>query len=354
MGYEVDFLPVGLGSKGGDAIAIRYGDLHGAGPRPTVMVIDGGYTVAGTALVNHIRTHFGTSTVAMVVSTHPDQDHICGLKVVLEELDVRQLLMHQPQKHPEALRKAEQMTAKSAAFGEALQKSLEGASELEQIANRKKIPIIEPFAGDQTPGGTFRVLGPSKDFYERMLSGFPSIAIPRPEPAFLDQVIKRFALSISESLGHETLGDDGTTSPQNDSSVISLMTVDGERCLFTGDAGIPALSAALDAYGPDWKPSELTMIQVPHHGSHHNVGPTVLDRLLGKGRTENKVGNAIVSAPCENPEHRHPSRKVANAFRRRGYPVWATQGKALHHYHDAPARSGYHTAEPLPFFTEVE
>ncbi len=28
MGYEVDFLPAGNGEKSGDAIAVRFGDLH--------------------------------------------------------------------------------------------------------------------------------------------------------------------------------------------------------------------------------------------------------------------------------------------------------------------------------------
>src|SRR5664280_2714171 len=96
MGYEIDFFAVGEKSSGGDAIAVRYGNLFGDRSEQMVIVIDGGYTDSGEALVNHIKTHFGTSRVDIVVSTHPDQDHITGLETVLEELQVGTLLMHLP------------------------------------------------------------------------------------------------------------------------------------------------------------------------------------------------------------------------------------------------------------------
>src|ERR1700728_1371929 len=99
MGYEIDFLPVGDKSKGGDAIALRYGDLFGSRDDQTVMIVDGGYTDNGEALVNHIGKYYKTDRVDFVVSTHPDQDHILGLKVVLENIKVGTLLMHRPWLH---------------------------------------------------------------------------------------------------------------------------------------------------------------------------------------------------------------------------------------------------------------
>src|SRR5665213_1547706 len=96
MGIEIDFLPVGEKSSGGDAIALRYGDLHGSREAQTVVVIDGGYRDSGEALVDHITTHYNTDYVDFVISTHPDRDHISGLEVVLEQLRVGRLLMHLP------------------------------------------------------------------------------------------------------------------------------------------------------------------------------------------------------------------------------------------------------------------
>ncbi|MEU5676992.1 hypothetical protein [Streptomyces rochei] len=106
MGYEIDFLPVGDESSGGDAITLRYGNLHGPREQQTVMVIDGGYLDDGEALVQHIRDYYRTGVVDLVVSTHPDRDHINGLRVVLEQMTVKKLLMHLPWSHSAAIARA--------------------------------------------------------------------------------------------------------------------------------------------------------------------------------------------------------------------------------------------------------
>jgi len=362
MGYEIDFLAVGDESRSGDAIALRYGDLNGPRSAQTVVVIDGGFTDTGTTLVEHIKKYFRTDHVEVVVSTHPEQDHITGLETVLKELSVGNLLMHLPWRHEAALAQARAMVAKSASLGEALNKSVEAARELERIASGKNITIVEPFAGVKTGDNVFRVLGPTKAFYEQQLGRFPSAASATSAPpprSVVEQAMKAAGLlrQATETFDRETLEDGSTTTPQNDSSVISLLTVDGHRCLFTGDAGIPALSAALDSLGAGaWKPSELEFIQVPHHGSHHNVGPTILDRLLGPRRTAERCGAAYVSAARLNPDNKHPSRKVSNAFLRRGYPVYATSGRSITHSRgQVPARPDYDTElTPLPLFAEVE
>ena len=64
--YQVDFLPVGDGAKSGDAIAMRFGDFSDA-MKIYVVVIDGGFQSSGEALVSHIRTHYGTNYVDLVV-----------------------------------------------------------------------------------------------------------------------------------------------------------------------------------------------------------------------------------------------------------------------------------------------
>src|SRR5258708_14027699 len=102
MAYEIDFLPVGDGSKSGDAIVLRYGNLSSPAQQ-MVIVIDGCYTDDGLALVQHINKYYNTDYVDVVVSTHPDQDTVTALEVVLEQLRVGQLWMHQPWKHSQAL-----------------------------------------------------------------------------------------------------------------------------------------------------------------------------------------------------------------------------------------------------------
>src|SRR5205823_5233514 len=59
------------------------------------MVVDGGTSDSGAAIVNHIRTLYGADTVVSdVISTHPDTDHCSGLRDVLTELPVERLWLH--------------------------------------------------------------------------------------------------------------------------------------------------------------------------------------------------------------------------------------------------------------------
>jgi beta-lactamase superfamily II metal-dependent hydrolase len=64
-----------------------------------VIGIDAGFQDTGDAIVEHIRTVYGTDTVEHVVSTHPDNNHISGLRSVLSQLNVQNLWMHVPEYH---------------------------------------------------------------------------------------------------------------------------------------------------------------------------------------------------------------------------------------------------------------
>src|SRR2546426_4890870 len=98
LGYEVDFLPVG-DSKSGDAILLRFGNLYGARHEQTVVLIDGGYTDTGEAIVQHVNRYYSTNEIDLIISTHPDADHTAGLEVVIEKCIVRALWMHLPWNH---------------------------------------------------------------------------------------------------------------------------------------------------------------------------------------------------------------------------------------------------------------
>ena len=104
MGYEIDFLPVDAGERSGDAIALRFGNLEPDYLNQwvtdqTVVVVDGGYQDAGTALVGHIQKYYATDYVDLAVSTHPDANHVNGLRVVLEQMRVGELFLHRPWLH---------------------------------------------------------------------------------------------------------------------------------------------------------------------------------------------------------------------------------------------------------------
>ncbi len=351
MAYEIDYIPVGEGERGGDAIALRYGPaLEGLQKQQTVIVIDGGTKESGEALVEHIKNHYGTTRVDIAISTHPDQDHASGLCVVLENLQVGALLMHKPWEHAQEIKnmfKDGRITASG--LEDRIEKSLQNASDLEAIANRKKIPIYEPFQGIDV--GMFHVLGPSKEYYESLLPHFKDMPTPKTTLGIFAPIVKTAEEVVSwveDSFGVDLLSDDeDTTSASNNTSTIILFNLDGRKILFTGDAGKTALLQAIEYAETRPTPialSDLVLFDVPHHGSKRNINSKVMKKI--------RATTAFVSAPKDgNPKH--PSKKVTNALQKHGSGVYVTRGGSLLHHFQGNAR-GWGNATPEPFHPRVE
>ena len=128
--------------------------------------------------------------------------------------------------------------------------------------------------------------------------------------------------------------------------MIILITVDGEKALLTADAGIPALTEAADyAEAHGVLLTDLRFMQLPHHGSSHNVGPAVLEPNHGKISLRLGWGKGS-EAPCEE--------SYDAVHRRNGIPC-VTAGKILRHSICAPGpqRLGFEPT-PIPFYDRVE
>ena len=99
--------------------------------------------------------------------------------------------------------------------------------------------------------------------------------------------------------------------------------------------------------------SACETIQAQHHGSRRNIGLTLLDRLRGpKPPQEQPYKKGLVSAAKDDAKH--PSKRVANAFRRRGARMYGmTNGQTYRQYVNAPERTGWIPAKPLPFYEDV-
>jgi beta-lactamase superfamily II metal-dependent hydrolase len=366
MGWEIDVLHLGDSKKSADAIALRFGNLFGTRSEQFVAVVDAGFKTNGEAMVNHIKNWYNTDMVDLAVSTHPDTDHAAGLSVVLEELKVKELWLHQPWKHTDEISKFFE-DGRVASIRQSLRESLENAMALEQLAIKKGIPITEPFAGLADPTKHIFVVGPTKQYYESLLPEFKGLPEPKEDAvAALYKSLLEYAEAVKETVnkvfetwGFETLNDDGETTAENNSSAILIVKLDETKhVLLTGDAGMPALTSAVDwldkvSYSI---PAKLYLAQVPHHGSDRNIGPTVLNRILGpklpKEQESLRKYLSFVSV-CKGEEPKHPSKKVMNAFRRRGAHVHSNVDLALCCNDGAPIRN-WGPATPLPFYNEVE
>ena len=371
MGYEVDYLPVGEGEKSGDAIAVRWGYLGGGRADQCVIVIDGGTKESGQALVDHIRSYYRTDEVDLVVCTHCDADHASGLSVVLGQLRVRKLLMHEPWEHAEEIHrlvKDRRTTVRS--LTRKMEAGLEAAHDLREAAERRGVRVVEPFSGWATEilGQTITILGPSEEYYKQLLSKFrcvpntqvsnnvPIAAMAQGRPSLARPNLGRGLVAhamrsnqpplaqaeiMSVAQTDHTPDSSPTTSAGNNSSAIVFLTILGRKMMFTGDAGVDALTRAVtygEHRGLDF--SSLELFHVPHHGSEHNVDPHVLANVRSRV--------AVVSAAPDGAP-KHPSSRVTNALIDYEAKVFSTQGSKFRHKFNAPHRPGWVPATPVPY-----
>lgn len=343
--HEVDFLPVesesGPGSKSGDAIALRF--TVEAEQRNAVVVIDGGFSHIGENLADHIAKYYETDIVDLVISTHPDADHLNGLSTLIEKVQAKELLIHQPRLH------AHDVSDFS---------NLEALDSLISLARSRGVRITEPFTGLSRFGGQVSVLGPTAKYYEELLEQHLAEERGGLSHTFKSSFGSTVRNLLSKTLSYlpiETLGEDGETSPRNNTSVVTLLREGSDRLLFTGDAGIQALDRACDEYElttGGFSAAPLRFFQAPHHGSRRNVSPTILDRILGtRGASHSEVTSFISSAKISE---KHPSPKVVNALSRRGCDVFATEGRIITHWRGAPARKNWTTLTPYGPLSEED
>jgi beta-lactamase superfamily II metal-dependent hydrolase len=369
MNCEIEFMPVGSGTKAGDAIVIRYGS-------PTsyeLMVVDGGTLDSGATLVAHLQSTFGSQTsISHVVLTHPDADHASGLRTLLAEVPVKNLWMHVPWLHAAASRPYfVNKNWTDEGLVAAIKKEYDLLQEIFDLATSKAIPIYEPFAGGTI--GPFQILSPHKGIYDRLMPQFDRT--PEPDQVALEaehywlgtqqpssllaQLVEKAVAKVQkwvpETWEYERLKDGGITSASNETSVVLYGGFDAGKVLLTGDGGVWALTlAAHQAEQLGILLKDFKFVQIPHHGSRRNIGPTILNRLIGPIQQKGSASrfSAFVSAPPD--DDMHPRKMVTNAFLRRGGTVIATQGIKKIYYGGFPARPGYSDAVPMEFATQVE
>jgi len=329
--YEVDFLP--FRSRSADdtsagAITVRF-TLEGE-DADAVVVIDGGDARTGEAIVDHVRTYYDSDLVDLLIATRTTADEYSGLTEVIDRLQVRELLIHQPASH-------------APAGSEAADRP--GLDKLLSLARDKGIRVSEPFTGLFRFDGQLAILGPSQTYYERLLR----------EPDELPDgpgVRSRVGGALRRGLARlpiETLSDDADAGSGDNASVVTLIQTSGHRLLFTSAAGISALQDAADFYESwygEFAGAPLDFIQAPHHGRPESLGPSVLNQMLGRpGAPHNDSCVAFISTPprCEDL----PAPQVVAALRRRGCAVTATAGRAACHSVGGPPRPEWASLSPI-------
>lgn len=360
FGFEIDFLPVGDANKSGDAICLRWGyDLENryGRKRQYVCVIDGGFVDTGDAIVSHLKKYYGTTHVNVVVNTHPHRDHVGGLQKVIEQCSVDYLVMHRPWEHSGLADYFDDGRVSNRGIKKSLRENLAPVIQLAQSARNKGVKLCECFAPSKWAnlcGVNVFVLGPSQKYYHSLLPYFTSTPTT---PEYAGERVEFSNHMIPTQLC--PLKDDGTTSAENNSSIVlAFQLPEGEIALLIGDAGIPALNyATMEAMRQNINlTSNIAFFQMPHHGSIQNLGPSVLDKILGSPTQALARQKAMAYASvCMHPEVGHPAKHVTNAIQSRNCDCFSTNGRIIHKsFGTVPKRNGWTSLKPIPYYQTVE
>lgn len=306
--YCIRFFQVGNDTKGGDAILIELFDER---DNPFVILIDGGYKETGEKVCRHIKAKYDPPVIHLLINTHPDIDHISGLKGILEndDIKIKKIVMNRPWKDaglkPEHFKDG-RITKNSLA--ERLRDEFAMADDIEGIAKEKEIPLYRAFQGCNLVPDVLTVLAPNKTSYKKFL-----LASGKTPESIIDDFNKKSYRKVElEEEPYDENGiikwfDDEDTSEVNQTSLVLSLKIGKEHFLFTGDAGKTTFINALNFYDSlsrNNDSSDFTIVQLPHHGSRKNINPDILKRLSPQ--------NYIISCPPNGIKDGHPSRRLIN------------------------------------------
>ena len=205
--------------------------------------------------------------------------------------------------------------------------------------------------------GPFKVLAPSRQRYVSLIPDLDKTSTSYATEgatlrSILGDAMRTVIEKVKERLDLETLDQNPpATSASNETSVVQMATFGDRRILLTADVGPEGLDEAA-LYAENFSLIiEPNLVQMPHHGSGRNVTPGVLNRWLGPFPA---VGRGHAVASVGKDEDIYPRKTVANAFTRRGYSVYSTQGGWINFVHGYDRRAGMIDAPVIPFSPDVE
>jgi beta-lactamase superfamily II metal-dependent hydrolase len=336
---QIDMLPVG------DSNAFLV-EVQTEGD-PTVALVGGGRNWEdGDRVLRQLDAYYGGRIDHMILS-HIDSEHASGQLHIAETLDKKRLgcaWVQDLSQHgidvPRAIALARRAAdeAKSSvvhAVATHLADSVEGVQRLIDVLKEKGIPVREAFADRTNRIGPFQVLAPTVAFFEECVKFYNNVEL-------LDEMVESgiaFARGSAVTTTGPTYYDEALAQAVDDpqtqkqASLIVLLTYEGDRYLFTGDAGKRAFAAVADKE----KLRNLHWLQVPNHGSKHNLTPELLDLF--------RPALAYISCSGIGLQP-HPD--LLRALESRGAVVYTTSqsGNVWHRRGDVPARRGFEMQKP--------
>ncbi len=285
MPLEIDMLSVG----DGDAIVVCTSE----GDREHVVLFDCGGKEDASIVVDHLAAYTRRGNIVdLLINTHPHNDHILGLRDIVERLCVKEILIHEPDSYRAAIESNKTFYHAEGRY-EANQ-SIKVLGDAILFIDSKTIPRSQPFADATQPvklldGGELTILGPTESFYEQQVQSMKSS--------------DRFRETAGDC---EIIDAEDDNSPFNKSSVICLITHGSFKYLLTADAGPSALENAKEFAKGELK--AVHWMQIPHHGSKYNISCELIEYFApslayvsAAGTHSNRPNAAVVRAYKDFP-----------------------------------------------------
>lgn len=290
-----------------------------------VVLIDSGNRKDGKKIMDQINKYTDQKYIDLAICSHPDSDHIGGFFEIVGNMKINEFWIHDPAKHV-SIDDVKKTISRGKLFKSLryVTESLDNSENLLQLIDNNKIKRVEPFAGKTHHTLPIKVVGPTKKYYEELLLNFRDVSHLFEQEAYFEKAQE--VITAIESLS-DTLDAQDDKSYENSSSVITLLTIDSNKFLFTADATPDAQRRACD----NADISNLHFLDVPHHGSKYNLTSDLI--------THYSPSVAYISA---DGSKKYPSRAVVNALKKIGASVYCTSsGWNIHHSGTIGQRAGY-------------
>ena len=295
MKYEVEMLDV----KAADAFLIHY--VEDNDTSHIIMVDSGNYGDSGK-IIRHIRDYYDKVTINgwsgyvidYAVVSHPDDDHIGGYVHMLEDIRDGKLKdfrfnafwVNDPTQHEIVPNDVEKVRTQKS-----LDKRLKCVYDYDEDENKNLLDLIdevgvkrmEAFAKSYLRSPKIIIISPTKEYYESLLPKFRNRLSFQWKSESLEenQYSEDKDIANDDSLSKTLDEAKDDASAHNQSSIVFILeTDDGEKYLFTGDAGRDAFEKVPQELLNSFK--DVDWMKVPHHGSKHNLDTRIIKHVNPK------------------------------------------------------------------------
>jgi beta-lactamase superfamily II metal-dependent hydrolase len=306
MEVEINMINV----EDGDAFILTLKRSNG---EKALVIIDGGYKrfykERLKKRLDELLPEFNNK-ISLLVCTHYDDDHLSGTESLIDEYHniISEIWLHKA--NSTLLNKIEELNQGIAIIeqrnskilmeqynpdAERLRRVLEGYKHLVEVLRKIKEKglenkVVEATAGMKLIGfEELEVISPTAEFYNQNLDALKNDKLllehtQNVESRYFvkerlhvtDPRLNRELMNLINACDHlETSSLMNGVSATNMVSIVMLLSANGKKYLFTGDAGIETFEKHI----PNWEDrlAELYWLDLPHHGSKNNTSRKMIE-----------------------------------------------------------------------------